>query len=100
MNIKEKIKLKEQISTLEDLCVKYEIQCAKSEDKINELMCVPNNAHCLHKIINMMCEEQIKAQRDEESTQMKMKDVESFARYLSAMTSISIKFLEDKYNIK
>jgi len=86
------IKLKEEISILEDM-----YKGLRTE--FRSLCYLPSMVHGNVKLINLMCYEQIKAQKGEKSSQMKFESVEEFANFLGALTDITIKYLEDKYNI-
>jgi len=50
-------------------------------------------------LLSLTCSEQTKAQRGEESTQVKFDDVESFSKYINMMIDLSIKHIEREYRL-
>lgn len=94
MNLLElNIKLKEELSILEKMYKEL-------YDSYLETNYVPSMIHGNLKILSLMCSEQLKAQRGEQSSQIKFNTVEEFASYIGNMTNITLEYLEDKYNIK
>lgn len=86
------LKLKEDIEVLEKINQELKLSC-------HNLEYVPNMVYGNLKIVELMCSEQVKAQKGEESTQIKFDSVEKFAEYLGLMTRLTLKYLEDKYEV-
>lgn len=63
------------------------------------LLHLPYSIHGGLKLLSLMCSEQIKAQKNEESTQMKFETVEQFAKHLGIGVDIYLKYLEDKFKL-
>lgn len=93
MNLAElNMELKEEIELLEK-------EYSKIMQDFQTLLYLPHSLHGSLKLLSLMCSEQVKAQRGEESTQMKFETVEQFAKHLGIGIDIYVKYLEDKYGV-
>jgi len=87
------IQLKEELEVLEK-------QYCQIMKEFQSLIWMPSLIHGNLKLIELMCSQQVLAQQGEKCSITKSESVEEFAKYLGMMVGISVKHLEEKYNVR